>query len=670
MSRPTERADIAIVGGGIFGAALAYHLARLGSSEVLLFDQGAPGSGSTGRGAGILTFQGWEGWDLGLVRASAEELRLLSESTGAGDFRASGGLRVARTEDGARWLEAVRATLDRAGVPATTFGPNEIDSVVPWADLGDVKEALLTPGDATFDGAEIARAYLRLAVRGGARVLTDRGWAEVRRDTDDWAVRSLGTEVRSERLVLAAGPFTKQLARGAGYELPVAPFRAQACRVRPAPLVDEFPTLHDLDLDLYVRPAAPGEVLLGDGTERRESEPVRDGTGGDPAFPPGAIARLREIAPGWETATVEEAWGGLCVASPDAYPLVGAVPGASRLFVATGFNGFGAMRAPALAFHLARGIRDDVWGPLVPAAPGRFPSGTPSPVPDPRFPLELGASLERATLSAGDGEVAPASPPPADPISSRLLHDRAEIAALVLPHLSDWFDPFLPRFLADALRVGGTAEVAAVDNEVRGVYLSSPTEGVGSVFTRTRAVAEHYLARAGPGGLYADRPWAPGGEPITIMAADLRDYVFRGTIRTPVRLAEREDLPRVGEFMREVAGEVDDAWLGTLPRQDELCFLCEVDGRIAGVSWASVVGHHARGHSFMVRPRFRGLGVGTDLLHARMMWLRGEGVVRVVSEIYEGNAGSEVAAERAGMARVGRMYHYRRTDPGGAPGVV
>ncbi len=254
-------------------------------------------------------------------------------------------------------------------------------------------------------------------------------------------------------------------------------------------------------------------------------------------------------------------------------------------------------------------------------------------------------------------------PTPDATLTYRSLGSLDEVDRLSLPGLSEWFDAFLPLFMKDALRTGGTVEVAQIDDEVAGAYLYSATEEVGSVFTRVRAVAEHYLAHLGRGGTYADQPWRPCGEPIEILAADLRDWEPAIALRNPVRIGQPDDLPRIRAFMRQVAGPVDDAWFRTLPRSEETCFLCEVGGRVVGVSWASRIGPYARGHSFVVHPRYRGLGVGTDLLRARMTWFQNVGVRQVVSEIYDDNRASRTAAERAGMAVVGRMFHFHATPP-------
>lgn len=652
--------DHAVLGAGIVGSALAFHLARRSAGRVVLIDPAEVGAGATGTGAGILSYQGWDPWDLALVRESAEELRQLFERSGAGDYRQNGGVRVARTAEGARWLERVADVLEGAGVPCRRLESAEVAPLLPWGDWSDVRAGLETSEDAVFDPRAAAQEYARLARGAGALLALGVGNVTLRREGSRWEVRAGSTSFGAKDVVLCAGAWSKPIAARVGVALPIAPFRAQAVTLRPEPLAGVGPTLHDLDLELYARPAPSGRLLVGDGTERTEIDPTGADLGGTASFRERVTAAVGSVGVSWRSVRAERGRAGLCVATPDRFPLIGPVAGAAGLFVATGFNGYGAMRGPAIARRLADALRSGDWTPLAPASPSRFPGAVAPFLPRPEFPLESEAE------GAAPPPRAPGSAPPAlaDPFPTEELEFEEVRAASALQGaelsvLSDWFAPLLPRFVADALAVGGRAELARAGGRVRGVYLYSPAEEVGSVFTRCRAVGEHYLDRLGRGGLYSERAWRPGGESIAVLAADLRDWQFRATLRQPVRLAERDDLERVRELMVEAGGEVDGRWYASLPRPDELCFLCEVDGRIAGVSWASVAGRYARGHSFAVRPRYRGLGIGTDLLHGRMLWLQALGVEQVVSEIYEGNTASATAAERAGMAVVGQMVHYR-----------
>ncbi len=656
-------ADLLVVGAGLLGSATAFHYARSGEGRVLLYE-GNAGRGASASSAGLLTVVGWDPWDLGLVLESAEELSRLSDETGLGRFARTGGLRIARTAEGAAWLERMATALDHAGLAHELLDPEGASRHWPTADFSDLARGLFTRDDATFESEEVLEAYRRAARRAGVAVVEGREPGALAPTTEGWVLTTPEGSVSAPRALVAVGAWSKSMLRALGVALPVAPFRTQAVELRPRPLSIAGPSLHDLDLQLYVRTAPRGRLVAGDGTELVEADPARADANADPEFPDRVRARLAGLFAAHAPLETERSWAGLCVASPDRYPLVGRVPHRAGLFVATGFNGFGAMRAPALARRLAWALTTDEWAPLAPADPGRFPDGLPPFAPRPEFPLEAEGS--GAAGPTGAFRVAAPSPPDPSPetLSRRSLSSVGEIEALDLPPLSEWFDPFLGLFLRDALRTHGEAVVVEGDGRPLGVYLYSPSEGVGSVFTRCRAVAERFVPGVAPGGVYAEREWSPGAEGIEVLAADLRGWVAALPQRNPVRIAGREDLPALERLMRELTGARDSSWFGTLPRPEEVGFLCEVDGRLAGVSWASVVGRHARGHSFMVHPRYRGLGIGTDLLQARMLWLQGRGVVDVVSEIYEGNTASKVAAERAGMAVVGRMFHYR---PGPRP---
>ncbi len=657
----TETYDVAILGTGLFGAALAYHLAEDPSLRILAIDaERAPRRPSaTDASAGILSVQGWDPWDLGIVRESTEEYVEIAEREGAPPVRRDGGLRVARTEVGVRWLARVQRVLEREAVANRQVGPEAVREILPIADLSDVRAALFTPDDATIEPTAIRSGYLRAAQRAGVDQRSRADGIRVDRLADGaW---SLGTEPTcvARALVVAAGAWSKGVLQSLGHSIPVAPFRAQVVRLRPRPLLPPFPTLHDLDLGLYVRSAPDGRVLAGDGTGSTEEDPFRWEAEADRSFVERMEASVGSLLGGLPTAPREAASAGLCTASPDRYPLVGRVPRAEGLYIATGFNGFGVMRAGGLARRLAEAIRSGRWETLRPADPMRFPEpGLPfDPVPE--FPLE----------SEGEdpGPVRDGSPRPTVPaavrrgdgaIGYRSIGTLEEVDHLRWAPLSGWFDPFLPTFAKDALRTGGAVEVAEDGGTVRGLLLSGASEGVGSGFTRTRAIAERYLTAMDPAGLYLEAPWVPGGAPVEVFAADLRDWTPREGIRNPVRIAGPRDLEPIRSLMRALLGPGVDPWIATLPRPEESGFLCELDGRVVGVSWLTRVGGYARGHSFLVHPRFRGLGIGADLLTARMHWLRRTGGRQVVSEIYDGNVASRAAAERAGMAPVGRMFHF------------
>ncbi len=663
----TERADFVVLGGGIVGSALSYHLTRRPSHRAVTIDltPSEPRDRATSSSAGILTYPGWDAWDLDILGETYEEYRALSEASGLGGFRTNGGIRVTTCDEGVRWIELVSRFLERRGIESEAIGPGRLRDLLPGGVPEGVRAALYTPADATVSAPELASAYLRRAGESGGELVQTVTPPRIASLEDRWRVELADRSVETPSLILATGAWTKRLLEELGHPLPLAPFRTQACRLRPRPLAREFPTFHDIDQNHYVAPADQGRLVAGDGTEKVETDPVRAHRSADSDFLERITETVRASFLEFESVRVEEGWAGVCVASPDRYPLVGRVPGAPGLFVATGFNGFGVMRAAGLARRLADGIREDRWDDLLPADPGRFPTPDSPFEPRPAFPLDTTAEAEGADRRVGDHRVPSPREVPSfsEEVSYRSVESPFEVDRLRLPGLSEWFGPFLPLFMKEALRARGEVVLAEVDGEVRGIHLPASSEGVGSLFTRTRSIAERFLSQMGAQGTYSERSWLPGGEPIDVLAADLRDWPGAGTLRNVVRIAESEDLPALRTLVREVSGPGEVSWFDTLPRPEETVFLCEIDHRVVGMSGLTRVGPYARGHSFLVHPRYRGLGIGTDLLQARMLWLARTGGRLVVSEIYDGNIASHTAAMKAGMAIVGRMYHFRPIPP-------
>jgi GNAT superfamily N-acetyltransferase len=247
-----------------------------------------------------------------------------------------------------------------------------------------------------------------------------------------------------------------------------------------------------------------------------------------------------------------------------------------------------------------------------------------------------------------------------------------DLEELETADLSSWFNPFLAHFAREARRCGGEARVLREGGAMAGLVISDPVERVATVFSRSGPVAEAAVRGRGSYGMYCDFSFDPTAEPFAILSVSLRDPLPSHRFRHFVRPFGKGDGPPVFDLMREVYGVVNERWFEGLPTPSEAGFVVEVDRRVAGVGWVSQVGPHARLHSLTVRPPFRRMGLGTDLLFARLLWAQRAGAGEVVSEISEGNLGSLTIAHLGGMRVVGRIYFHRplvdpRTEVG-SPG--
>jgi sarcosine oxidase, subunit beta len=393
---PHDAPEVLILGAGIAGCALAYHLARRGVGPVVVHDPRTPAAGASGRAAGIVTEQLWNEWDVLVTRESHREYSQLAQKWEPEAFRANGFVRWTRRPEVA---QALGEALDRWkswGVPAEEATVQDLERWIPNGRFGDVVSAVISRRDAVVTPSSITTIYAEGARQAGATFDFGQAARRLERDGDRFVLDLPSGPLRARRLVVAAGAWSKAVLAGLGHPMPLVPYRTQAALLRPpVPADSEFPSAHDLDSDVYLRPESNGRILGGDGTEHVEADPERFVPGGDASFLEHLAISLSERFPGWADSEVVSAWAGVCTATPDRRPLIGPVPDAPGLFVMSGFNGFGVMRAGGAARRLsdllAEGeTSDSARLGLAPVWPGRFRSDVPPFLPKPGFTLEPG----------------------------------------------------------------------------------------------------------------------------------------------------------------------------------------------------------------------------------------------------------------------------------------
>jgi glycine/D-amino acid oxidase-like deaminating enzyme len=391
-----ERAEVVILGAGIAGCALAFHLTGRSVGPVVLYDPRTPAAGATGRAAGIVTEQLWNEWDVAVTRDARAEYAQLAARWDPSAFSTNGFVRWTAQAETATVLEEVRLRLRAWGVAASPIDRAEIERRVPWVRLPDLAGAMWSPDDAVVTPSTITEIYAEGARRNGVDVEMGTPFHSLARDGDRWLLSVGNREIRAARVVVAAGAWSKRLFAACGHPLPLAPYKTQAATLRPSvPGPELFPSVHDLDLDVYVRPESNGRILAGDGTRLLEVDPDRVPSGGDEEFLEHLAGSFGTRFPGWAEAELVRAWAGVCTSTPDRRPLVGPVGDSTGLFALVGFNGFGVMRAGGVARRLAdllavgEGPSPELEA-LGPVLPSRFPPGTEAVPPRPGFTLEGG----------------------------------------------------------------------------------------------------------------------------------------------------------------------------------------------------------------------------------------------------------------------------------------
>jgi 4-methylaminobutanoate oxidase (formaldehyde-forming) len=262
---------VVIIGGGVGGASIAYHLAGLGERDVVLLDRNELTSGSTFHSAGLV----------GQLRGSVSLTRMMMDSVAL--YRQldcgwveCGGLRLACSEE--RQQEVMRqvAWAKTFGLPLELLGPEEARELFPLMVTDGVRCASYLPTDGYLDPSQLTYALIDGARRGGVQVFTHTRVSEI--VVSDGRVRGVKTQwgdIEAEVVVNAGGMFAAELGRMAGIRVPVIPFAHEYLVTQPfrergaGGHIAHLPTLRDPDLLIYFREEGAGLVMGG--YERRSA---------------------------------------------------------------------------------------------------------------------------------------------------------------------------------------------------------------------------------------------------------------------------------------------------------------------------------------------------------------------------------------------------------------
>ena len=260
-----------VIGGGVAGASIAYHLTDLGWTDVLLVERGALTSGSTFHSAGLV---GQLRSSVSLTRMmmyGAELYRRLRDETGTDPgWHEVGSLRLASSKARMEELTRLAGWGQTFGLPLEIISTERARAMFPLFDPAGVEGAAFLPTDGWLDPSGLTEAFAAGARARGAEIRTVTRVVGV--DVREGRVRGVTTDedgqISADVVVNAGGMYANQIGRLAGVEIPVVPFAHQYLLTAPIEGVEpSFPTLRDPDRLVYVRQEAGGSLHVG-GYER------------------------------------------------------------------------------------------------------------------------------------------------------------------------------------------------------------------------------------------------------------------------------------------------------------------------------------------------------------------------------------------------------------------
>jgi 4-methylaminobutanoate oxidase (formaldehyde-forming) len=373
---PPKRARVVIIGGGVIGCSVAYHLTKIGWSDVVLLERKKLTCGTTWHAAGLIG-QLRDNRDMTKLAKYTADLYLgLEAETGqATGYKQNGSLSIATTEGR---MEDLKRRADMAkvfGLQVDVIGPAECKARYPLIEVADVIGGIFLPSDGQANPVDVTNALAKGARTGGAQIFEDlKVTAVLHSDGRVTGVATAAGEIAADFVVLAAGMWSRDIAAGLGLSVPLHACEHFYIVTEPFEgVTPDLPVFRDYDAHAYYKEDA-GKLLLG------AFEPVAKpwGSEGIPEdfcfdqlpddfdhFQPILEMAIRRM-PAVASAGIQTFFCGPESFTPDNRYHVGEAPGLKGLFVAAGMNSIGVQSAGGVGWALAAWMRDgrppmDLW---------------------------------------------------------------------------------------------------------------------------------------------------------------------------------------------------------------------------------------------------------------------------------------------------------------------
>jgi sarcosine oxidase subunit beta len=345
-----ESADVVIIGAGIVGSSIAFHLTQAGVKNVLVIERETrQGLGSTGKSMGGVRAQFATDVNIQMSLYSIPFLNRFEEVTGhPSGYKPHGYLFMATTDRHIDYLRTNFARQQTLGLKNIQWlQPDDIRRVLPQLRSDDIIGGTFCPTDGFVDPNSVMTGFMARAAEQGATLR--RGVEVIGINVEHGEVAGVQTtngSVSTRTIVNAAGPWGAGIARMAGAELPIEPLRRMLVPTEPfSGLPEHLPMIIDMSTGWHFRPEGVGLLMAWADPDQQPG--FR--TDFDPAFIEKILTYAAHRVPCFAELAVNprRCWAGMYEMSPDHHSILGPAPEVRGLFFANGFSGHGVMHSPA-----------------------------------------------------------------------------------------------------------------------------------------------------------------------------------------------------------------------------------------------------------------------------------------------------------------------------------
>jgi sarcosine oxidase subunit beta len=368
-------AEAIIIGAGVMGASLAFHLTRAGMKQVTVLDKTRLCGGMTAKSGALVRMHYTNEPEVRMAFASLPYFQYWNDMVGSDCGFTQTGFILTVTPDNTDRLCKNIEMLQRVGVNTTVITSEELRDLQPFTQIDDLTVAAYEPESGYADPVATATAFMHQAQCRGAILREGVTVSAIRIHSG----RVVGVETSDGRfdapiVVVMAGPWSDRLLKTAGLDFPLTPQRAQiAFYHRPPLLAKGHMVFIDGVLGTYFRPHGKDLTLIGVGQWKSEPPPDPDhyNEANDPDFIPAAKAKAARRIPGLQQGEYAHGHAGIYDVSPDSRAILDRAPGIEGLYMAAGFSGTGFKISPAVGACMTELITQG-QATLVEISPFRF----------------------------------------------------------------------------------------------------------------------------------------------------------------------------------------------------------------------------------------------------------------------------------------------------------
>jgi len=351
-----KTAEVVIIGGGIIGVSIAYHLAMKKAGKILLFEKGQLGEGSTSRCVGGIRTQFSTEINIRFSLESLKTFERFEEEFGVNpEFKRIGYLFLATTESEMEVFKENVSLQKKFNIPVELLNPDEVRVRWPYLRMHDILGGTFCPWDGYAGPSEVLSGFATGAKRAGVKVYE--GVEVTSISLTKGRVRGIKTkdeEIAAPVIINAAGPYAAPVGEMVGVRIPVKPLRRQIFITAPFHLTDRpIPLTIDFNRGWYFRQEVDGLLISGP----LDTEPSFNLNIDYEAMAEASENAMYRV-PILEKARIARGWAGLYEISPDHHAILGKVPEVDGFILANGFSGHGFQHSPAVGKVIAELILD------------------------------------------------------------------------------------------------------------------------------------------------------------------------------------------------------------------------------------------------------------------------------------------------------------------------